>query len=85
MLFIFEKRLMSTKIQTALKLNKDLLEVLKEKAKADKRSLNNYIEFLLYRTVEEIPNEKTKLAIEEARTNSSLEKIDNVDDFFEKL
>ena len=38
---------MSTKVQTAVRLDKQLLEALKEKAKADHRSLNNYIEKLV--------------------------------------
>ncbi|WP_127845502.1 Arc family DNA-binding protein [Psychroflexus aestuariivivens] len=53
---------MSTKIQTAVRLDKDLLEALKEKAKADHRSLNNYIEKLLHKDVGSIPNDATKAA-----------------------
>lgn len=75
---------MSSKVQTAVRLNSDLLEALKEKAKADKRSLNNYIEKLLYRDVGNIPNDTTKAAIEEAR-NGNLERIENLDDWLEKL
>lgn len=75
---------MSSKVQTAVRLNGDLLEALKEKAKADKRSLNNYIEKLLYRDVGDIPNDATKDAIEEAR-NGKLERIENLDDWLEKL
>jgi hypothetical protein len=75
---------MSSKVQTAIRLNSDLLEALKEKAIADNRSLNNYIENLLYRDVENIPNEITKTAIEEAR-NGNLERIENLDDWIEKM
>lgn len=75
---------MSSKVQTAVRLNSDLLEALKEKAKADKRSLNNYIEKLLYRDVGNIPNDATKAAIEEAR-RGNLERIENLDDWLEKL
>lgn len=75
---------MTTKIQTAIRLNKDLLEALKEKAKADKRSLNNYIEKLLYQDVENIPNEMTISAIKEAR-EGNLEQIENLEDWLEKL
>ena len=75
---------MSTKIQTAVRLDKQLLEALKEKAKADHRSLNNYIEKLLYQDVGHIPNQATKAAIEEAR-ESHLERIENLDDWLEKL
>jgi hypothetical protein len=75
---------MATKIQTAVRLNKDLIEVLKEKAKADNRSLNNYIEKLLYQDVGHIPNQATKSAIEEAQ-NSNLERVEDLVDWLEKL
>ncbi|MBZ9627150.1 hypothetical protein LB456_06740 [Psychroflexus sp. CAK57W] len=75
---------MSSKVQTAIRLNSDLLEALKEKAKADNRSLNNYIENLLYQDVENIPNDATKAAVEEARSGN-LERIESLDDWLEKL
>lgn len=75
---------MTTKIQTAIRLNEDLLKALKEKAKADKRSLNNYIEKLLYQDVENIPNEITISSIKEAR-EGNLEQIKNLEDWLEKL
>lgn len=76
---------MSSKIQTAVRLESDLLEILKEKAKADRRSLNNYIEKLLYQAVGDVPNDTTKAAIEEARNTSNLERVKNVDHFFDSL
>ena len=75
---------MSSKVQTAVRLNGDLLEALKERARADKRSLNNYIDKLLYRDVGNLPNDTTKAAIEEARTRK-LERIENLDEWLEKL
>jgi len=75
---------MSIKVQTAVRLNKDLLNALKEKAKADNRSLNNYIETVLYQDVGAMPNDTTKLAIEEAQ-NSKLERIENLDQWLENL
>ena len=68
---------MSSKIQTAVRLDKDLVEALKEKAKADKRSLNNYIEKLLYQDVGNIPNDTTRSAIKEAQ-EGNLERIGNL-------
>lgn len=65
----------SVKVQTVLRFNKDLLELIKEKAKSNKRSLNNYIEFLLYKDVGEILNQDTKEAIKEARSSIDLEPI----------
>ena len=73
------------KVQTAFRLDKDLLERIKEKAKAQKRSLNNYVEYLLYKDVGDIPNETTENAIEEARRMDGLESIDDLDDFLERL
>lgn len=73
------------KVQTALRFDKDLLEIIKEKAKAQKRSLNNYIEYLLYREVGDIPNEETKKAIYEAHHSKNLKPIDDLDKFLEEL
>ena len=75
---------MNSKPQTVVRLNSDLLEALREKARADKRSLNNYIEKLLYQHVGDIPNDATKAAIEETRNGKS-ERIENLDDWLEKL
>ena len=75
----------STKVQTALRFDKDLLELIKEKAKANKRSLNNYIEYLLYNDVGDIPNDETIKAIEEARSNKNLKPITNLSTWLEEL
>ena len=71
---------MATKIQTTVRLDKDLLEALKEKAMADNRSLNNYIEKLLYQDVGHLPNQKTKDAMVEAQ-KGNLESIEDLDDW----
>lgn len=76
---------MSTKVQTAIRLNQDLLDALKEKAKADQRSLNNYIEMVLKRDVGNIPNASTIEAIEEAQDRSKLERVDDIDSFFDNF
>ena len=76
---------MSTKVQTAIRLNQDLLDALKEKAKADQRSLNNYIEMVLKRDVGNIPNASTIEAIEEAQDRSKLERIVDIDSFFDNF
>lgn len=73
------------KVQTAFRLDKDLLERIKEKAKAQKRSLNNYVEYLLYKDVGDVPNETTEAAIEEGRHGENLESIDDLDDLLEHL
>lgn len=73
------------KIQTALRFDKALLDKVKEKAAAEKRSLNNYIEYLLYREVGDIPNADTEKAIDEARNSKSLKPIDDLDEFLKDL
>lgn len=73
------------KIQTAFRFDKELLDLVREKASAEKRSLNNYIEYLLYREVGEIPNDETKKAIDEARNSSSLKPIADLDQFLSDL
>ena len=75
----------SVKAQTVLRFNKDLLELIKEKAKSNKRSLNNYIEFLLYKDVGEILNQDTKEAIKEARSSIDLEPIKDLNTWLEKI
>jgi hypothetical protein len=73
------------KIQTAFRLDKELLEMIKEKAEAQKRSLNNYIEYLLYKDIGDIPNEETKKAIYEAHHNKNLKPIEDLDEFLDAL
>ena len=75
----------SLKIQTPLRFNKELLELVKEKARAEKRSLNNYIEYLLYKDVGNIPNSETVKAIKEARSNKNLEPIVDLDAWLEEI
>ncbi len=75
---------MNTKTQISIRLDKKLMAALKECAKADNRSLNSYIEKILKKDVGNIPNATTLAAIEEAR-NGKLERIENIDDWFEKL
>lgn len=74
----------SHKVQTAFRFDAELLELIKEKAKAQRRSLNNYIEILMLRDVGNIPNEQTKNAIKEA-TEGDLKEIDDLDSWLENL
>jgi len=73
------------KIQTAFRLEKELIERIREKAKAQKRSLNNYVEYLLYKDVGDIPNDETAKAVEEARRGQGLEQVDDLDAFLDQL
>jgi hypothetical protein len=73
------------KIQTAFRFDEELLDLLKEKAKANKRSLNNYIEFLLYSNVGNIPNEVTKKAIKDADNNINMSTINDLEAYKKSL
>ncbi|WP_041578981.1 hypothetical protein [Zunongwangia profunda] len=75
---------MDKKVRLTLQLDSDLLDMLKEEAKAKQCSLNSYVEKVLADDIGNIPNEATKAAIEEAR-RGNLERIDNIDDWLEKL
>ena len=66
----------TAKVQTAFRLDKDLLRRLKIKAKKENRSLNNYVETVLMDIVYDEPNEDTVAAIEEVRSGKELEKLD---------
>lgn len=69
----------STKVQTAFRFDKELINRLKIKAKKENRSLNNYVETILMDVVYDIPNEDTAVAIEEARSGKTLEKLNTKD------
>ena len=73
------------KVQTAFRLEKELVEELKEQAKRNKRSLNNYVEFILSKVVEKQPNDKTIEALEEALSNKDLKPISDVDKFLDSI
>lgn len=61
---------------TAFRLNNDLLDMLKNAAKREHRSLNNFVECLLMDAMYSEPNEETKAAIEEVRAGKDLKTID---------
>lgn len=73
------------KRQTAFRFDSDLLDMLKRAAKREHRSLNNYVECLLMDAMYNEPNEKTKAAIEEARTAQEKETFDSVEDLMTEL
>ncbi len=53
---------------TMFRLSTELVERLKELAKREHRSLNNFVECILFDVAYNVPNETTKAAIEEARS-----------------
>lgn len=82
--YIFVKN-KTMKIQTAFRLDSDLIEGLKREAKRNKRSLNNYVEYVLSRVIEKKPNHDTIQAIEDARRGKGVEKISDLDDFLASI
>ncbi len=52
---------------TMFRLNTELVDRLKELAKREHRSLNNFVECMLWEVVYNEPNEETKVAIADAR------------------
>lgn len=60
------------------RLSVDLIERLKEMAKKEHRSLNNFVECILLDVAYNEPNEVTKAAIEEARSGK-LRDVEAVD------
>ena len=69
-------RVTTNKKQTAFRFSEDLLERLKERARKDNRSLNNYVEKILMEAVCDEPNEETVAAMKEAKEGKSLETLD---------
>ncbi len=63
---------------TIFRLSVDLIERLKEMAKKEHRSLNNFVECILLDVAYNEPNEVTKAAIEEARSGK-LRDVEAVD------
>lgn len=63
---------------TMFRLSVDLIERLKEMAKKEHRSLNNFVECILLDVAYNEPNEVTKAAIEEARSGK-LRDVEAVD------
>lgn len=56
---------------TMFRLNTDLIDRLKDMAKKEHRSLNNFVECILLNAAYNDPNDVTKAAIEEARSGKT--------------
>ncbi len=72
--------------QTSFRLRTDLLEEMKNAAKKENRTLNNYLESLLLNYFYSEPNEVTKAAIEEAVSGHNRNKVyTNIDEMFDDI
>lgn len=72
------------KVETAVELDRELLDILKDEARERPVSLSKLIEEILYREVR-IPNEETQKAIEDAHNNRNLSVIEDLDEYLEEL
>lgn len=75
----------TVKTTTTFRLDKGLLDMIKAKAKAANRSLNNYVECLLMADVECSPNEETLQAMRDAEEGKNLEKVGKAEDLMKLL
>ncbi|HAR37299.1 MAG: hypothetical protein A2W86_10275 [Bacteroidetes bacterium GWD2_45_23] len=75
------------KKQTAFRLNEQLLVKLKKAAKKENRSLSNYVECILYESLERTPNIITRNSMKDAEGGIELEKLnlDSLEDFTKNL
>lgn len=72
--------------QTSFRLRTDLLEEMKNAAKRENRTLNNYLESLLLNYFYNEPNEVTKAAIDEAMSGHNRNKVyTNIDEMFDDI
>ena len=73
--------------QTAFRLSCDLLEKLKEAARRENRSLNNYVESVLMDVTYNNPNKLTIKAMKNAKEGNDLETLssENLETFIESL
>ena len=75
---------MSTKPMN-FRFNKEIVRLAQEKAKAQRRSFNNYLEWLMLQDIGRVPNEETTAAIEETQSGKPLETITNLEAWLEDL
>lgn len=69
-------RILGIKESTSIRIDAGILEQIKREAKADNRSLSNYLETLLYRLGYRPYNEDTFLACQDARNGKSAGVVD---------
>ena len=77
----------TVKVQTAFRLDSELLRRLKVLAKRENRSLNNYVETVLMDVAYDEPNNETLEALNEVRGGGQLQNLDveNLEEFVEAL
>lgn len=64
------------KVTTSFRLNSELVERLRSMARRNNRSLNNFVETILFDVAYNEPNEETIDAINEARSGKKMDRFD---------
>lgn len=75
----------TVRVQASFRLKADLMERLRMGAKASNRSLNNFVESVLLDAMCHEPNDTTKAAIAEARSNKEKKAYNSVDELMNEL
>ena len=75
----------TVRVQASFRLKADLMERLRMGAKASNRSLNNFVESVLLDAMYHEPNDTTKAAIAEARSNKEKKAYTSVDELMNEL
>ena len=75
----------TVRVHASFRLKADLIERLRMGAKASNRSLNNFVESVLLDAMYHEPNDTTKAAIAEARSNKEKKAYNSVDELMNEL
>ena len=75
----------TVRVQASFRLKADLMERLRMGGKASNRSLNNFVESVLLDAMYHEPNDTTKAAIAEARSNKEKKAYNSVDELMNEL
>lgn len=73
------------RVQTAFRLDKELLDAAKKKAKSQKRSLNNYIEVLLHKDLENYLNNASEESNYDSENDADVNAVQSYDKWIKSL
>ncbi|WP_271392193.1 hypothetical protein [Aequorivita sinensis] len=73
------------RVQTAFRLDKELLDAAKKKAKSQKRSLNNYIEVLLHKDLENYLNNASEESNYDSEMDADVNAVQSYDKWIKSL
>lgn len=73
------------RVQTAFRLDKELLDAAKKKAKSQKRSLNNYIEVLLHKDLENYLNNVSEESNFDSEMDADINAVQSYDKWIKSL